>query len=552
MGAHRILQQEAATTRAKIQCFRQGVAWVVSWHLPFPALPRRPRFPSFHLPQATNVCDGESIGTVVCKTSTTPGVHLPVHHRQPPHHWSRKHSSQTRYHGRLINEVRNSVDFTPMADQQREDPETEAYCTLITSLWWENILIDGGQRTLLCDISTVNLRPLVPAASRRQVFNTIHNLSHPSANATVRLMKSRFIWHRLAKYVRKWAWACFECQHAKVHRHVKAPLTRFEPPANRFTHVHIDLVGPLLVSEGCTHLLTVIYCFTRWPEAIPLRSTDTISIAHAFAQFWIAGHGIPADITSDRGVQFTSRLWHWHVRTSRLEITPDNFIPSTGEWPSGTFPSLTKSGAHGKIDIHQLDGRTPVGLARFEDHPERRHRHIGSRDAVWHPADRAWGADHARARARPKRTTRMPMRNSRPPGAGPRHSAWHPQQNRPSESSNSGVRFYLLRHTPPPTAAPIHWPVQSAGEGTEVLQDPMRKLNRDSVHWSPETCKHRPRSTGDPGTATTKRPSPTNNHPTNYHDNIHYCRTRTAERKPRDVLAGHKKRPDHSPPRKIR
>ncbi len=44
-----------------------------------------------------------------------------------------------------VSKVRNGVDFNAMADQQREDPETEAYRTSITGLRWENILIDGGR-----------------------------------------------------------------------------------------------------------------------------------------------------------------------------------------------------------------------------------------------------------------------------------------------------------------------------------------------------------------------------------------------------------------------
>ena len=109
----------------------------------------------------------------------------------------------------VVSEVRNGVDFTAMADQQQEDPETEAYRTSINGLHWENILIDGGRWTLLCDVSLGNPRPLVPAALRRPVFDTIHNLSHPGTNTTVQLVKSRFVWHGLAKDVQKWAGTCF-------------------------------------------------------------------------------------------------------------------------------------------------------------------------------------------------------------------------------------------------------------------------------------------------------------------------------------------------------
>ena len=83
----------------------------------------------------------------------------------------------------------------------------------------------------------------------------------------------------------------------------------FNLPGRRFDHIHIDLVGPLPPSQGQTHLLTVVDRYTRWPEAIPLKSTDTESCARALIFHWIARFGIPLDITSDHGPNFTSRLW---------------------------------------------------------------------------------------------------------------------------------------------------------------------------------------------------------------------------------------------------
>ena len=87
-------------------------------------------------------------------------------------------------------------------------------------------------------------------------------------------------------------------------------------PAARFSHVHVDLVGPIAPSrEGCTYLLTVIDRSTRWPEAVPLRNITAEVVLDVFVGTWVARFGVPTIITSDRGAQFTSAKWRdWCTR----------------------------------------------------------------------------------------------------------------------------------------------------------------------------------------------------------------------------------------------
>ena len=117
------------------------------------------------------------------------------------------------------------------------------------------------------------------------------------------------MWSGLQKQVGIRAKQCIPCQSSKIQTHIKAPLEKFSVPQHRFDHIHVDLVGPLPPSNGFTHLLTVVDRFSRWPEAIPLNDTTTASCAQALAFHWIARFGIPIDMSSDRGPQFTSQLW---------------------------------------------------------------------------------------------------------------------------------------------------------------------------------------------------------------------------------------------------
>jgi cleavage and polyadenylation specificity factor subunit 1 len=58
-------------------------------------------------------------------------------------------------------------------------------------------------------------------------------------------------------------------QRSKVSHHTVTPLGNFTPPAVRFLHVHIDLIGPLPTSAGYTYCHTAVDRFTRWPEVFP-------------------------------------------------------------------------------------------------------------------------------------------------------------------------------------------------------------------------------------------------------------------------------------------
>ena len=159
------------------------------------------------------------------------------------------------------------------------------------------------------DVSTGSFRPIVPAQLRQLVFNSLHGAAHPGIKATRRLISTRFVWPGLAAEVSRWAKECLACQRAKVHRHVHIQPEKIPVPARRFQHIHVDLVGPLPVSGGFTHALTIVDRSSRWVEAVPLASTKAADCATALFSNWISRFGVPEHLTSDRGPQFVSSLW---------------------------------------------------------------------------------------------------------------------------------------------------------------------------------------------------------------------------------------------------
>ena len=72
----------------------------------------------------------------------------------------------------------------------------------------------------------------------------------------------------------------------------------------------IDCVGPLLkTKKGNEYLLAILDTATRYPEAIPLRNIKTKVIVEHLLKFF-AWVGLPRSFQSDRGSNFTAKLFH--------------------------------------------------------------------------------------------------------------------------------------------------------------------------------------------------------------------------------------------------
>ncbi|GFT03229.1 hypothetical protein TNCV_3610841 [Trichonephila clavipes] len=122
-------------------------------------------------------------------------------------------------------------------------------------------------------------------------------------------MIEKYVWSDIKKQVREWAKACIRCQKCKVSRHTKSKLGDFEQPDERFSVVHIDLIGKLPPSEGMQYCLTCIDRFSCWMEAIPIPEITAEIVGRAFYEKWICRFGVPAKIVTDQGRQFEAELF---------------------------------------------------------------------------------------------------------------------------------------------------------------------------------------------------------------------------------------------------
>ncbi len=86
-------------------------------------------------------------------------------------------------------------------------------------------------------------------------------------------MAPRVVWPGMALDLAAWCRDCQLCARGKASPQHTAPVQPIPIPEWHFTHMHVDLVGPLPTSaEGFKYLFTMVDRSSRWLEATPLQT----------------------------------------------------------------------------------------------------------------------------------------------------------------------------------------------------------------------------------------------------------------------------------------
>ena len=97
----------------------------------------------------------------------------------------------------------------------------------------------------------------------------------------------------------------------------------------------VDFLTDLPLSQGSTAILVVLDLFSKSSHLIPLPGLPTVLLTadtlftHVFRHY-----GVPEDIVSDRGPQFTSRVWRAFMERLGVSVSlTSGFHPRVmGRW----------------------------------------------------------------------------------------------------------------------------------------------------------------------------------------------------------------------------
>ena len=189
----------------------------------------------------------------------------------------------------------------------------------------------------------VRLSLVVPSDCRPTVLQVAHEgpfSGHFSHRKTQMKISEDFFLPGMRADIHDYCRSCDKCQRMSAKGRVRPVLLQPLPIVTEpFARVAIDLVGPLFPpsSEGHRYILTLVDFSTGFPEAVPLTNIDTISVSEALLSIF-ARVGIPKEVLSDRGTQFTSELMaelHKLLGVIPVFTTP---FSSQWKWPCRETP----------------------------------------------------------------------------------------------------------------------------------------------------------------------------------------------------------------------
>ena len=175
----------------------------------------------------------------------------------------------------------------------------------------------------------VHIKLVAPLGLRDEILYLAHDVrsaSHQGQDRTLGRVRASFFWPSLSLDVALYVRTCAVCSKNKKPRiKARAGQTSYHAgvPMER---VHLDILGPLVQSDaGNRYVLMMVDQFTKWVECIPLPDQTAERLAEAALHNFFCRLGLPLQIHTDQGRNFTGRVFS--DLCARLQIAKTRTTP---------------------------------------------------------------------------------------------------------------------------------------------------------------------------------------------------------------------------------
>ena len=172
---------------------------------------------------------------------------------------------------------------------------------------------EGNLDTVLC----------IPTSKVHILLNAYHSSilgGHTGITKCYHTISQRFYCPNLAENLRAYITGCHVCQMFEKGKDFKR---RYQKRINLNVPAMIKIsmdIKQMPVNKGYSHILVLLCEVTNYMVALPLVSTRTPHILHAFQRGYLAYFGPPTHIVCDQDPTFTSSLMEAFVTQLNIEV----------------------------------------------------------------------------------------------------------------------------------------------------------------------------------------------------------------------------------------
>jgi hypothetical protein len=165
-------------------------------------------------------------------------------------------------------------------------------------------------------------RWVVPKTARSQIVFFHHdNVGHFGAEKTLELIKGKYWFPKMKKYVKRYVSCCLACMYNKEPTGKQPgflhPIPKFDIPMHT---IHIDHLGPFVTSaRKNTHLILAIDGFTKFAFLKAVRNTSVGPVLTYLDEIF-SMFGVAQRIVCDRGSCFTSKRFISYCQTLNIKV----------------------------------------------------------------------------------------------------------------------------------------------------------------------------------------------------------------------------------------
>ncbi|XP_045023691.1 uncharacterized protein K02A2.6-like [Daphnia magna] len=164
----------------------------------------------------------------------------------------------------------------------------------------------------------LNHQLVLPLSLRHLVLKELHDApmgGHLAFYKTYLKVKNHYYWPTMRADIKEYCQACEICM-ANTSSTYRALLHPHEIAKAPFQEIGMDFLGPItpISPNGNSYILVITDYFSRWVEAVALKDQTAHTTAECVYKTIIVRHGMPKAIVSDRGTNFTSKLFRYFCK----------------------------------------------------------------------------------------------------------------------------------------------------------------------------------------------------------------------------------------------